>query len=134
MAASSPNPGNLFPLSWGIAIAAVSLVAVGGGSIIWSQRSDDTSGTESVRTQDVSAPRRVLPQPPPDTIGAGKNSVYSVAYAVENGTPIVKIRVTQTGDEMIVDAATGRLIETRPTRRVGPGPMGRVVIPWHPVT
>jgi len=126
MAASSPNPGNMFPLSWGIAVAAASLVAIGGGTIIWSQIGDDNAiadGTEKVRIQDVSGPRRLLPQPPEGARGTGKDNVYSVAYAVENGTPIVKVRVTQSGDEMIVDAATGRLLETRPNRPIGGVPM-----------
>jgi hypothetical protein len=33
---------------------------------------------------------------------------------VENGVRVWKIRVTPGGDELIVDAATGRLLETRP--------------------
>jgi len=137
MGASSSNSGNTLPLSWGIGLAAVSLLAIVGGTIAWSQRDEDVApvtSNEFVQAPDVVGTNRFLPQPPANTIEAGKNNVYSVAQAVENGTPIVKIKVTPSGDEIIVDAATGRVLETRPSRPLGPGPMGRAVAPFHPAT
>jgi hypothetical protein len=37
-----------------------------------------------------------------------------VERGVENGVPVIKIVVVPNGDELIVDAHTGRLLETRP--------------------
>jgi hypothetical protein len=138
MSASSSSSGGVFPLSWGIALATVSLVALGIGTIVWSQHGDD-NGQASGRYSDVRVPesslnRRLLPEPPPGTVGAQTPNVYSVANAVENGTQVIKIKVTPSGDEIIVDAASGRLLETRPDRPTAPAPMGRIMGPIVPVT
>jgi len=53
---------------------------------------------------------------------------------MENGTRVVKIRVVPNGDELIVDAATGRLLETRPSRPTAPPPMGKFIAPFSPMT
>ncbi|HEX3150831.1 MAG TPA: hypothetical protein VHR66_22325 [Gemmataceae bacterium] len=135
MSASLSNSGGTFPLSWGIALVTVSLIAIGGGAVVWSQHGDDNGlviREHEVHGSDSSASRRPLPEPPPGTVGATKKNVYSVAHAVENGTQVVKIKVTPAGDELIIDANTGRLLETRPNRP--PAPIGRFMAPIVPAT
>ena len=34
---------------------------------------------------------------------------------------VIKIRVVPNGDELVIDAETGRLLETRPARRMASG-------------
>jgi len=46
----------------------------------------------------------------------------------------VKIKVVETGDELIVDAATGRLLEARPSRSTAPPPVGKFAAPFDPMT
>jgi hypothetical protein len=60
--------------------------------------------------------RRVPPQPPEDTDPGG---LYSIVPAVENGTRVVKIQAVAGGDELVVDAETGKLLETRPAAPAG---------------
>jgi len=43
-----------------------------------------------------------------------------VTTDVEHGVRVIKIRVSAGGDELVVDAKTGRLIEARPRRPSGP--------------
>ena len=71
-----------------------------------------------------------LPRPP----SVHDAELHTVAYGVENGTPVVKIRVKADGDELIVDANTGRLLETRPSRPTAPPPMGKFAAPFAPMT
>jgi hypothetical protein len=61
-------------------------------------------------------------------------ALHSVSFANENGTRVVKIRVSPDGDELIVDARTGRLIEARPPRSTAGTPKGRFAAPFVPVT
>jgi hypothetical protein len=56
-----------------------------------------------------------------------------VSYTIENGTRVVKIKVVESGDELIVDASTGRLLEARPGRPTAP-PMGKFAAPFDPMT
>jgi hypothetical protein len=128
--------------SWGIALAAGSLLLIGGGTLIWSCRDQPapypqpaTSAPADGIVADRAAPagelivaRRELPMPP---TGVG---LYSINYTVENGTRVVKIKVAPDGDELIVDAVTGRLIEARPSRPTAPPPMGRFAAPFDPMT
>jgi len=84
----------------------------------------------------VRTPARILPQPPLEGIAAatGSSGLHTVAYTVENGTRVVKIKVVESGDELVVDAATGRLLETRPGRPTAPPPMGKFAAPFDPMT
>jgi hypothetical protein len=136
MSASSPSPTQSLPLSWGVALAAICLFAIAGGAIVWSQRADDDPlarlANETSNTRPVI--QRTRPQPPPGTIDAKDNRLFSVSYSIENGTQVVKIKLIESGDEMVVDAATGRLLETRPSRPSAPPAIGRFAVPLTPIT
>jgi len=123
--------------SSGLALASISLVLVGGGALIWSNRQPDKTGHLSdQQTSQSAAPAkmiRVLPPPLPPADVANAPQLHGVTYAIENGTAIVKIRVIPDGDELIVDASTGRLIESRPSRPSAPPPMGKFAAPFVPM-
>jgi hypothetical protein len=146
---SIENPGSSPPSSpsFGLALAATSAVLLGGGTVIWAHRDSPPVVAESP----VEFPRvaRVLPVPDggetpgivtptachdlPD-VSAASPGLHSVAYAVEHGTRVVKIRVVPGGEELVIDAATGRLIETRPGRATAPRRAGPVPVPCVPAT
>ena len=110
----SPNPSPSIT-SWGVVLAASSVLLIGAGAVMWTHEPPP-------------------PAPPPDPLTAGPQMIsksidllqapdvgfgvglHSVSYTSENGTRVIKIRVSATGDELIVDATTGRLIEARPAR------------------
>ena len=134
---SPPTPG--FPLSWGVALAAASLLLIGGGAVIWSSHPDDegppgVSGPPALKTAAGEVRIRQLPAPPLAMDARAERGLHTVAYAVENGTRVVKIKVVESGDELVVDAATGRLLETRPSRPTAPPPMGKFAAPFDPMT
>jgi hypothetical protein len=139
MSTTSPNPPRTASVPWGVALAAVSLLTVGGGAIIWTHRDSPPPTTPQSGTE-VRGIRRQLPLPSPaDGVPLppglqNTSSLYSISFTQENGTRVVKIRVVADGDELIVDAQTGRLLETRPSRPTAPPPMGRFVAPFSPMT
>jgi hypothetical protein len=51
-------------------------------------------------------------------------NLQTVEYAVENGVPVIKIIAVPNGDELIIDAKTGRLLETRPAPPPSPTKVG----------
>jgi hypothetical protein len=145
MSTQSPRPAvttTTSATSWGIALAAGSLLLVGGGMVVWSAHDTDPPGPQpgapdvTVAMSDPQAPlmaepgglRRALPLPGPEL------TLHTVAYAIENGTRVVKIKVVETGDELVVDAATGRLLEARPSRPTAPPPVGKFAAPFDPMT
>ena len=137
MSSSSPSPAPSSPLSWGLALAATSMLLIGGGAIIWTHKgpaAEPTTPTDSdpggPLAVQMKLPPRVIPLPPADA----PSGLHTVSYAMENGTRVVKIRVVPNGDELIVDAATGRLLETRPSRPTAPPPMGKFIAPFSPMT
>jgi hypothetical protein len=120
-------------VSWGVALAAGALLLIGGGAIIWSNQGPDRDPTVSPfvgapMPDEVALLKRELPGPPAHL------PLHSVAFTVENGTRVVKIKVLETGDELVVDAATGRLLEARPNRPTAPPPAGRFAAPFQPMT
>jgi hypothetical protein len=133
---SPPTPG--FPLSWGVALAAASLLLIGGGAVIWSSRPDDNVIVPPIADPDQAKFVRTasrIPQPQDALATFNTHSgLHTVAYSVENGTRVVKIKVVESGDELVVDAATGRLLETRPSRPTAPPPMGKFAAPFDPMT
>ena len=136
MSSSSPGPTHASPFSWGLALAAASLLLIGGGAIIWSSqptnvppRAAPSDGGEVASLQKSIRPPGAL-APMPDL----SHGLHTIAYSVENGTRVVKIRVVPDGDELIVDALTGRLLETRPSRPTAPPPMGKFAAPFAPMT
>jgi len=119
---------------WGVALAAGALLLIGGGAIVWANHEPAQQdppappfGAAAV-TDEVMVLQRDIPVPP------GQLGFHSVNYTVENGTRVVKIKVTDSGDELVVDAATGRLLEARPSRPTAPPPAGRFAAPFQPVT
>jgi len=91
--------------AWLLLPAAVGLLAGGGVAVSWAYREPPApAATASTR------PARVVPLPPP----SDERGVYSVTVTVEHGTRVLKVRVTPGGDELVVDAESGRLIEARP--------------------
>jgi hypothetical protein len=140
MSTLSPHPAPTSHTSWGIALAAGSLLLIGGGTLVWSVR--DTGGSarppvqpdgpalalaEAPGLPEPTMSRRPLPPRPEFTLN-------SVAYTTENGVRVVKIKVVESGDELVVDAATGRLLEARPSRPTAPPPVGKFAAPFDPMT
>lgn len=132
--ASSPAP-RPSPVPWGVALAAASLLVIGGGAVIWAHREQPAGMPDTPTTPPSGLPsaslrvdQAPLPLPEPGS------QLHAVNYGVENGTRVVKIKVTPNGDELVVDAATGRLLETRPTRPTAPPPMGKFAAPFDPMT
>ena len=128
MPTALPNSSGASSVYWGGMLAAASILLIGGGAIIWSHRAPSRPTVQLVvPTEDDILPRPAtrLPPRPPFSVDPKHGNVHSIAYAVENGTPVVKIKVVADGDELIVDAVTGRLLETRPSRPTAPPPMGK---------
>jgi hypothetical protein len=99
-----------------VAPAAGLALAVGAGAAIWAFR-DPPPARPTPPAGPAVLDGKALPVPGND----GAAGLHSVTVGVENGVRVLKIRVTPGGDELIVDAATGRLLETRPARPAGPG-------------
>jgi hypothetical protein len=114
-------------------LAATSLILIGGGTLIMSTKPEPQSQTRSDEfVDDPRAVTRQIPSPPPiDDSVAG---LHAVSYTIENGVRVVKIRVVPDGDELTVDVATGRLLESRPSRPTAPPPMGKFAAPFEPMT
>lgn len=106
----SPRPTRL--ARW-LAPAAGMALAVGTGAVIWAFRAGPANPPPDAGAPDASLPnQKMLPVPPAE----GAPGLHSVIPAMENGVRVLRIRVTPGGDELIVDAVTGRLLETRPAR------------------
>jgi hypothetical protein len=130
MFSSSPPPAQSSLLTWGLGLAATSLILIGGGALVWSTKSAppaDPPPDGFVEQTHVLTKR--LPPLPPDDIASG---LHTISYAMENGVRVIKIRVVAEGDELIVDAATGRLLESRPNGPTAP-PMGKFTAPFQPM-
>ena len=97
-----------------IALVAVPLVV--GGTFIWSHRMQAKSELEAP-AENHPTDRHVRPPPPPQFVDPNGNKLHAVEYAVENDVPVIRITAVPNGDVVVIDAQTGRLIETRP-----PGP------------
>ena len=98
--------------AWLILPAAVGLLGGGGLAVTWANREGPAPGPAAPAVSAV--PQRMLPLPPDPT------GMYSVLNDVEHGVRVVKVRVSADGDELVVDAETGRLIEARPPRPATP--------------
>jgi hypothetical protein len=116
---ADPSPSPRFGrLPWWVAPAAGVALAAGTGAVIWAYRDRPAGPPPDAGRPDAVGNRATVPLPP----GNGAAGLHSVVPAVEHGVRVLKIRVTPGGDELIVDAVTGRLLETRPAPRpAGPG-------------
>jgi hypothetical protein len=121
----STSPASASGWSWSQLLAAAAIVVVpvvAGGAIIWSHRTPSKIEITTPPDQPTRRPPRVLPLPDgADPAGA---NLHSVEYGVENGVPVIKIVVLPNGDELIVDAKTGRLLESRPAPPPSPSKAG----------
>lgn len=137
MSNAASNPMRTSYLSSGVVLASISLVLIGGGVLIWSnQHATNPSSAEFAQLPDggpLASTPRVLPVPIDEFAKPRTSQLHGVTYAVENGTAIVKIKVVADGDELIVDASTGRLIESRPSRPSAPPAMGKFAAPFVPM-
>jgi hypothetical protein len=147
MPSATPSPSHSSSTSWGVALAATSVLIIGGGAIIWAHRESAVPSMDEATLVADGPSDALRPYPAPivdevfvshsvgtvSRVSAGTR-FHSVSYAVENGAQVVKIRVVPDGDELIVDAATGRLLETRPSRPTVPPPMGKLAAPFVPAT
>jgi hypothetical protein len=113
MSAGPPASPRLPSRPWWVAPAAGLAVAAGAMAVLWALR--ERPAAPPAQPGPPAAGGKALPLP--DGNGAG---LHSVTAGVENGVRVLKIRVTPGGDELIVDAATGRLLETRPAKAAGP--------------
>jgi hypothetical protein len=130
----APQPSSL---PWGVALAALSVLLVGGGLIIWAHQDPTPPMSLSTETAPLESPGFAPRVHGPDSVTANPPAmgVHSITLTQENGTKVVKIQVTPGGDEIIVDAATGRVIETRPgSSAVGGGGGGRFAAPFIPAS
>jgi hypothetical protein len=109
-------------------LAGVSLLLIAAGTVIWSMRDQQTAGDANSGVPEVSVAQRRLPPPPPET------ALHSLRYAVENGVRVVKIKLTEGGDELVIDAATGRLLEARPTASNSPAGTRKAAVLTRPLT
>jgi hypothetical protein len=120
MSGVPPTSPRRVVLPWWLAPAALVVLAAGAVAVIRVYR-DAPANAPTDAGPAVAPNRKFLPQPPGEP-----GTLHSVTSGVENGVRVWKIRVTPGGDELIVDAATGRLLETRPAK---PGvPPGRPMI------
>jgi hypothetical protein len=137
MSTSSCQPSRPSSFSWGVTLAASSLLLIGGGVVIWKNRASDQATSELLGPISDARPSRQIPLPPPAypvavELGIAEG-IHAVEHAVENGTRVVKIKVVADGDQLIIDANTGRLLETRPNRPSAPPPMGKFAAPFAPI-
>ena len=116
---TDPPPGSRLP-GWLLPSVLV-LVAGGALGLAWAVR-DPARPAPKAGDADPAANGRNVPAPP----DAG---LHSVTYAVEHGVRVIKIRVVPNGDELVIDAETGRLLETRPAKRAPPVPKPMLMTP-----
>lgn len=117
-------------LPWGYSIAVLAALLLLGGTLLYVTRDE---------------PQRPIPDPPPNYADIEqlkrthphldetlkKFNIHSIVVAEEQGRQVVKLRVAAEGDELVLDAATGKLIEARPYHKPhGPmAPIGKTPMP-----
>lgn len=127
----SPGSSGSSLLFWGSVLTITSVLTIVGGFVVWSNN-DDTREVAGIAGDEVRPMIRAMPLPPPDQ-DVKSPALHGLKYDVEKGLMVVKIQVVPDGDELIIDANTGRLLEARPGRAVTPGPMGKFAAPFVPM-
>ena len=113
-----PSPFPRRPLSVlqvGVTIAAAAVFAIGIGAIVWGLRDPNPPATPGGFPPPSAGAGRQLPTP----VDPSQLPFHTVTFTEEKGRRVVIVRVVAQGDDLVIDAATGRLIETRANR---PGP------------
>jgi hypothetical protein len=112
--------------AWWLAPVAVAFLALVGLGIYWTP-ADSAPPDETVAPQTI----RTVPPPVPD----GPSGLHAVSTTNEQGVKVIRIQVVPGGDELVVDAATGRLIEARPAGKAVSPAGGRPTLfaPFTPV-
>lgn len=127
----SPKPNRQRSIPLGVSLSAFAALLIGGGLMIWANRDDvpetPQAGEFALLENRHAAvvhlnPEVVMNRPHPGG-GHPLTALHSFSYAEENGMKVVRIRLVPEGDELVLDAATGRLIESRPARPQAKFPM-----------
>lgn len=126
----SPDQNRQTSIPLWVSLTALTLLVAVGGAMIWANKADtpadDAGGDQKFDPRIARLPVNsdlksfavdiVKPLPPVVLPG----NLHSFCFTEENGTKVVKIRVVPDGDEVVIDAKTGRLIETRVTKPMEP--------------
>jgi hypothetical protein len=116
MTITPTRPAGSSGLPWWLAPAFLCVLAAGGVlTWVYFQSQGDSPAPVTTGPRPPASALRPLPQPPK---GGEPGPVHWVGHGVENGVNVVYVQAVPGGDILVVDAATGRLIETRPA--VGP--------------
>ena len=122
MSPRTPSCPSASGLPWWLAPSAIGLLAAC-GALVWDATRPEAEPPPIVppvadSMPDVAGPgppatRRFLP-PPGTPVGGQGTALHWVGYGVESGVKVLYVQVTPSGDVLVLDPATGRLIETRP--------------------
>lgn len=119
----------------GISISCIATLLLAGGVFLWVQKTneeiaapfpeqpqprpmnptDPVTGlpTRMMITRDVASVKELTPNIP-----VNLSALHSFSYGEENGVKVIRLQVVADGDIMVIDANSGRLIETRPNRPI----------------
>ncbi|WP_020469885.1 hypothetical protein [Zavarzinella formosa] len=123
MRPSKPGQPPAIPLK--LTVVAFTFLLLSGGLIIWGNIPESAETPKLLEPHLVTKSHEVLvPQPDSNSIGTSHSrfgghpitALHSFSYGEENGLKIVRIRLVADGDELVLDAVTGRLLESRPAR------------------
>jgi hypothetical protein len=106
-------------LPWWPVPAAAAFLAVVGAGVYLAQPDAPPAGPPAGEAG------RTVPPPVPDQAAR----FHSLTTGVEHGIRVIRIQVVAGGDELVIDAATGRLLEARPAPRPPNTPAKPMVLP-----
>ena len=106
------QPAGASGIPWWLAPAIIGVLTIG-GFLSWNYL--EAPADRPATTPPAAGPIRPLPPQPPDAVQPGR--VHWIGHGVESGVKVVYVQAVPGGDILVVNAATGRLIETRPAPR-----------------